>query len=134
MLRALPLTITSAVEPFKIAHKATCVRDLAWLAERGTIGAGSLRLYLSAINTFLHHTGRNDAPATGSTIIAMKRALQPRELTTIKELRRTPPLPYDVITDLLDDGVASAQTQLACPSIKKIRHWDGWARNFAVIN
>eukprot|EP00873_Tetraselmis_striata_P024554 jgi/Tetstr1/444818/TSEL_032660.t1 len=38
--------------------EATLVRYLAWFAERGTIGAGSL----SAINTFMRHTGRVDAP------------------------------------------------------------------------
>eukprot|EP00873_Tetraselmis_striata_P008564 jgi/Tetstr1/428828/TSEL_018815.t1 len=49
--------------------KSTCVHDLAWIAEHGTIGAGSLQPYLSAINTFLRHTARrDDAPATGPTI------------------------------------------------------------------
>eukprot|EP00873_Tetraselmis_striata_P007342 jgi/Tetstr1/427606/TSEL_017731.t1 len=34
----------------------TCVRYLAEVAERRTIGAGSLQPYLSASNTFLRHT------------------------------------------------------------------------------
>eukprot|EP00873_Tetraselmis_striata_P034623 jgi/Tetstr1/454887/TSEL_041751.t1 len=38
---------------------ATWVRYFAWIAERGTIGAGSLQHYLSAINTFRRHTGRS---------------------------------------------------------------------------
>eukprot|EP00873_Tetraselmis_striata_P011629 jgi/Tetstr1/431893/TSEL_021382.t1 len=38
----------------------TCVRYLARIAERGTIGAGSPQPYLSAINIFLRHTGRDD--------------------------------------------------------------------------
>eukprot|EP00873_Tetraselmis_striata_P004662 jgi/Tetstr1/424926/TSEL_015419.t1 len=42
--------------------EATRVRYLAWFAEHGTIGAGSLQPYLSAINTFMRHTGRVDAP------------------------------------------------------------------------
>eukprot|EP00873_Tetraselmis_striata_P012800 jgi/Tetstr1/433064/TSEL_022399.t1 len=41
--------------------EVTCVRYLAWIADRGTIGTGSLQPYLSAINTFLRHTGREDA-------------------------------------------------------------------------
>lgn len=53
-----------------------CVRYLASLAERGSVGAGSMQPYFSAINTFLRHSGRNDAPATGPTIIDMKRAFQ----------------------------------------------------------
>eukprot|EP00873_Tetraselmis_striata_P002643 jgi/Tetstr1/422907/TSEL_013689.t1 len=56
--------------------------------ERGIIGAGSLQPYLSAINTFLRHTGRDDAPVTGPTIGDMKCALQIRhELKTSEELR-----------------------------------------------
>eukprot|EP00873_Tetraselmis_striata_P028620 jgi/Tetstr1/448884/TSEL_036110.t1 len=50
--------------------ESTCVHYLAWIAERGTIGAGSLQPYLSAINTFLFHTGRDNAPATGLAIAA----------------------------------------------------------------
>eukprot|EP00873_Tetraselmis_striata_P044254 jgi/Tetstr1/464518/TSEL_009276.t1 len=88
--------------------EATCIRYLAWIAERGTIGAGSLQPYLLAINTFMHHTGRDDAPATGPAIIDIKWALKIRQLKTIEELRRAP-LPYDVITNILDD--------LADPSI-----------------
>eukprot|EP00873_Tetraselmis_striata_P016954 jgi/Tetstr1/437218/TSEL_025948.t1 len=48
--------------------KSSCVHYLAWIAERGIIGAGSLQPYLSAIGTFLRHTGRDDAPAIGPTI------------------------------------------------------------------
>eukprot|EP00873_Tetraselmis_striata_P041462 jgi/Tetstr1/461726/TSEL_006816.t1 len=55
--------------------ESTCVRYFALIAERGTIGAGSMQPYLSAINTFLRHTGQDDAPATGPTISDMKRAL-----------------------------------------------------------
>eukprot|EP00873_Tetraselmis_striata_P044792 jgi/Tetstr1/465056/TSEL_009784.t1 len=80
----------------------TCVRYLAWIADRGTIGAGSLQLCLSAINTFFCHTGRDDAPATGLAIGDMKRALKLRQLKTSEELRRGP-LPCAVITDILDD-------------------------------
>eukprot|EP00873_Tetraselmis_striata_P034735 jgi/Tetstr1/454999/TSEL_041857.t1 len=50
--------------------ESTCVRYLAWIAERGTIAAGSLQPYLSAINTFLRHTGRDDAPAQPSATSA----------------------------------------------------------------
>eukprot|EP00873_Tetraselmis_striata_P009806 jgi/Tetstr1/430070/TSEL_019928.t1 len=70
--------------------EATCVRYLGWIAERGTVGAGSLQPYLFAINTLLRHTGRNGAPATGPTIIDMKRALQIRQFKTSEELRRAP--------------------------------------------
>eukprot|EP00873_Tetraselmis_striata_P007847 jgi/Tetstr1/428111/TSEL_018166.t1 len=62
----------------------------AKIAERGTIGAGSLQPYLSAINTFRRHIGREDALATGPTIIDMKRALQIRQLKTSEEFRRAP--------------------------------------------
>eukprot|EP00873_Tetraselmis_striata_P028818 jgi/Tetstr1/449082/TSEL_036295.t1 len=62
--------------------EATCVRYLARIAERGTIGDASLQPYLSAINTFLRHTGPDDAPATGPAIGDMKRALQIRQLKT----------------------------------------------------
>eukprot|EP00873_Tetraselmis_striata_P001592 jgi/Tetstr1/421856/TSEL_012756.t1 len=82
--------------------ESNCVRYLAWIAEHGTIVAGSLQPYLSAINTFLRHTGRDDAPATGPTIGDMKWALQIRQLKTSEELWRAP-LPCDVITDILDD-------------------------------
>eukprot|EP00873_Tetraselmis_striata_P010202 jgi/Tetstr1/430466/TSEL_020274.t1 len=81
----------------------TCVRYLAWTAERGTIGgAGSLQPYVSAINTFLRHTGRNDIPATGPAIVDIKRALPIRKLKPNEELRRAP-VPCDGITDILDD-------------------------------
>eukprot|EP00873_Tetraselmis_striata_P018074 jgi/Tetstr1/438338/TSEL_026905.t1 len=55
----------------KACTEATYVRYLAWIAERGTVGAGSPQPYLSAINTFLRHTGRDDAPAISPTIIDM---------------------------------------------------------------
>eukprot|EP00873_Tetraselmis_striata_P041738 jgi/Tetstr1/462002/TSEL_007073.t1 len=82
--------------------EVTCVRYLTWIAERGTIGADSLQPYLSAINTFLRHTGRDDAPATVLAISDMKRALQIRQVKTSEELRRAP-LPCDVITNIFDD-------------------------------
>eukprot|EP00873_Tetraselmis_striata_P036532 jgi/Tetstr1/456796/TSEL_043470.t1 len=50
--------------------ESTCVRYLAWIAERGTIGAGSLQLYLSTINTFLRHTGRDNALAAPGPAIS----------------------------------------------------------------
>eukprot|EP00873_Tetraselmis_striata_P037382 jgi/Tetstr1/457646/TSEL_044213.t1 len=59
--------------------------------------------YLSAINTFLRHTGRDDAPATGPAIIDMKRARQIRQLIKTNEELRRAPLPCDVITDILDE-------------------------------
>eukprot|EP00873_Tetraselmis_striata_P017462 jgi/Tetstr1/437726/TSEL_026380.t1 len=82
--------------------ESTCVRYLAWIAERGTIGAGSLQPYLSAINTIMRHTGWDDTPAPGPAIGEMKCALQIHQLKTIEELRRAP-LPCDVISDILDD-------------------------------
>eukprot|EP00873_Tetraselmis_striata_P005187 jgi/Tetstr1/425451/TSEL_015898.t1 len=87
----------------------TRVRYLAWIAERGTIGAGSLQVGLSAINTFIRHTGRDDAPATGD----MKQALQIRQLEIGEELRCAP-LPCDVITDILDD-LATTLTPMTTP-------------------
>eukprot|EP00873_Tetraselmis_striata_P001510 jgi/Tetstr1/421774/TSEL_012677.t1 len=83
--------------------ESTCVRYLVWIAERGTIGAGSLQSYLSAINTFLRHTGRDDAPATGPAIGDMTRALQIRQLKTSEEPPRRAPLPCGVNTNLLGD-------------------------------
>eukprot|EP00873_Tetraselmis_striata_P015768 jgi/Tetstr1/436032/TSEL_024911.t1 len=81
---------------------ATCVRPLAWIAERSTIGAGVLQPYLSTINTFLRLTGRDDAPVTCPAIIDdMKRALQLRQLTTNKAFRRAT-LPCNIIIDLDD--------------------------------
>eukprot|EP00873_Tetraselmis_striata_P009347 jgi/Tetstr1/429611/TSEL_019509.t1 len=74
--------------------------------ERGTIGAGSLQPYLSAINTFLRHTGRDGAPATGPAISDMKRALQIRHFKTSEAELRRAPLPCDVITNILD-GLAN---------------------------
>eukprot|EP00873_Tetraselmis_striata_P027570 jgi/Tetstr1/447834/TSEL_003752.t1 len=71
-------------------NEATCVRYLASLAERGAISAGSLQPYLSTINTFMRHTGQDDAPSTGPAIVDMNRALQFRHLTPMKELRRSP--------------------------------------------
>eukprot|EP00873_Tetraselmis_striata_P017424 jgi/Tetstr1/437688/TSEL_026344.t1 len=82
--------------------ESTCVRYLAWIAKRRTIGAGSMQPYLSAINTFLRQTGRDDEPATSPAIGDRKRALQIRHLKTSEGLRRAP-LPCDVITDILDD-------------------------------
>eukprot|EP00873_Tetraselmis_striata_P004941 jgi/Tetstr1/425205/TSEL_015666.t1 len=67
--------------------KATCIRYLAWIAERGTIDAGSGQPYLCAINTFLRHIGRDDAPAAGPAIMDMKRALGIRQRKTNEELR-----------------------------------------------
>eukprot|EP00873_Tetraselmis_striata_P039193 jgi/Tetstr1/459457/TSEL_004825.t1 len=58
--------------------------------------------YLSAINTFLRHTGREDAPATGPNIGDMKLAFQIRQLKTSEELRCAR-LPCDVTTDILDE-------------------------------
>eukprot|EP00873_Tetraselmis_striata_P011766 jgi/Tetstr1/432030/TSEL_021503.t1 len=58
-------------------------------------------LYLSVINTFMRHTGRDDAPATGPAIIDMKRALQMRRLKIIEELRLAP-LPCYASIDILD--------------------------------
>eukprot|EP00873_Tetraselmis_striata_P035255 jgi/Tetstr1/455519/TSEL_042344.t2 len=55
-----------------------------------------------AIYTFLRHTGRDDAPATGPAIIDKKRALRIRQLKTTKKLRRAP-LPCDIIADILDN-------------------------------
>eukprot|EP00873_Tetraselmis_striata_P005476 jgi/Tetstr1/425740/TSEL_016160.t1 len=75
--------------------EATRACYLDWIAERGTIGAGSLQPYLSAINTFLRHTGRDDAPA---------------KLNTNEELRRVVPLPCDVILDILDDLAPATTT------------------------
>eukprot|EP00873_Tetraselmis_striata_P018966 jgi/Tetstr1/439230/TSEL_027672.t1 len=72
--------------------ESTCFRYFAWIAERGTIGAGSLQLCLSAINTFLRHTGRDDAAVTGPAIID-DMTLQSRRLKTNEELRRAP-LPF----------------------------------------
>eukprot|EP00873_Tetraselmis_striata_P040524 jgi/Tetstr1/460788/TSEL_005972.t1 len=60
--------------------ESTCVRYLAWIAKRGSIGAGSRQPYLSVSNTFLRHTGWDDAPATGPAIGDMKSALQIRQL------------------------------------------------------
>eukprot|EP00873_Tetraselmis_striata_P000319 jgi/Tetstr1/420583/TSEL_011672.t1 len=68
----------------------TCVRYIAWIAERGTICAGSLQPYLSVINTFLRHTRRDHAAGTGPAINGMKRALQIRQLKTSEELQRAP--------------------------------------------
>lgn len=51
-----------------------CVRYLAWTKERGTIGASALQPYLSAINTLMRHSNRDDAQDTGPAIIDMKHA------------------------------------------------------------
>eukprot|EP00873_Tetraselmis_striata_P007450 jgi/Tetstr1/427714/TSEL_017838.t1 len=87
--------------------ESTCVCYLAWIAERGTVGAGSLQPCLTAINTFPRHTGRDDSPATGPAIGDIHEAgdiheFQIRQLKTSEELRRAP-LPCDVITDILDN-------------------------------
>eukprot|EP00873_Tetraselmis_striata_P034587 jgi/Tetstr1/454851/TSEL_004039.t1 len=95
-------TFTKDVAKDVNCTEATRVRYLAWIAERGTIGAGSLQPYLSAINTFLGHIGRNEAQDTGPAIIDMKRTIQIRQLKTSEELRRAHP-PCDGITDNLDD-------------------------------
>eukprot|EP00873_Tetraselmis_striata_P014532 jgi/Tetstr1/434796/TSEL_023846.t1 len=71
---------------------------LAWIAERGTIGADPLQPYLSAINTVQRHTGRDDAPATGLAIIDKEGARQISQLKTGEELRSAF-LPGDVVTD-----------------------------------
>eukprot|EP00873_Tetraselmis_striata_P001062 jgi/Tetstr1/421326/TSEL_012297.t1 len=91
--------------PPLVCTESTCVRCLAWMAERGNIGAGSLQPYLSAVNTFLRHIGRDEDPATCPAIGDMKSALQIRQLKTSEELRRAP-LPCDVIIDILD-GLAT---------------------------
>eukprot|EP00873_Tetraselmis_striata_P006638 jgi/Tetstr1/426902/TSEL_017115.t1 len=76
---------------------------MAPIAERGAIGAGSLQPYLSAINTLLRHTGRDDARATSPAIGDRKSALYIRQLDKTSEELRRAPRPCDVITDILDN-------------------------------
>eukprot|EP00873_Tetraselmis_striata_P011876 jgi/Tetstr1/432140/TSEL_021597.t1 len=64
--------------------EVTCVRYLALIAERGTIGAVSLQPYLFAIKTSMRYIGRDYAPATGPTIIDTKRG-RLRDVITVAD-------------------------------------------------
>jgi hypothetical protein len=94
---------------------------IGYLAERGTIAAGSLQPYLSAINS-VHHDHGYERPALGHLVQRARQGMaRGQALVQTRDVRV--PLPSDAIAGMIADAVARAPQQRAALSLRAYVEW-----------